>query len=298
MARITVVIPVYHGYSTLIKCLQCLAQNDYHDFRVLVVDHGPGTSGEVDRVEYPEGLDLSVLRASSNLWWTGATNVGIRKALEEPVADYIMLLNDDCCLDKNAISTLVECADKNEKSIVTPVQVDASTGKILVRTAYTAYLLGFPTVIPPVIREKEQLPAVTRTGMIAGGRGVLIPGQTFRSVGLLNEKELPHYGADNDFYLRCKAAGYHLFVSNQAKVYVDSARTTTASSVASLTLRQFLATLTNRKSHRNIPDLLVHFRKHYPIPGLFPIGVILNLSRYVLIYILTRTVLLIRQTLS
>lgn len=55
-----------------------------------------------------------------------------------------------------------------------------------------------------------------------------------------------------------------------------------------MTLSSFLDTLKNRRSHRNIPELTALFRLHYPIPGLYPLGVSLNLLRYALLYAAAR----------
>jgi len=288
MARISIIIPVYEGWPNLEKCLRYLSQNSFQDFQVLIIDHGLHDEKIVADFHAPKSLDIVHLKASPELWWSGATNAGIRKALETRGPDYIMLLNHDCFLDQDAISQLVDVADTNKNSIVAPVQVDAESGRILVRLAYTAYLLGFPTVIPPPKQEKIDQPVSMHTGLITGGRGVLIPRQVFDSVGLMDEKGLPHYGADNDFYLRCKSSGYHLLIANRAIVYVDKAQTTAAAKIGKLTMRQFLATLRDRKSHRNLPELMVHFRKHYPIPGLYLVGVTLNILRYTSIYFLFR----------
>lgn len=292
MARISIIIPIYEGWSTLYRCLHHLAQNTFQDFRVLIVDHGPG---KYKKIPTQESLEILHLKAGSDLWWAGATNVGIRKALEYQDSDFIMLLNHDCFLDRASIATLLKSAENTGKSIVAPIQIDSESGKILVRTAYTAYLFGFPTVIPPPLLGRKYYPALLRTGLIAGGRGVLIPRDVFNSVGLLDEKSLPHYGSDNDFFLRCKAAGYQLFVANNAKVYVDASKTTTAARISRLSFSQFLATFSDRRSHRNIPDLLAHFKKRYPIPGLYLLGVSLNIVRYVMIYFLTRPLTLFRH---
>jgi len=295
MARISIITPVYHDWSNLNTCLNCLARSTFKDIRVFIVDHGPERSPEGGQLIVPPSLDSHILKGGTNLWWAGATNIGIRYALKRQETDYIMLLNDDCCLDEEAILHLVEYADATPKSIIAPVQKEAGTNKILVRTAYTAYLLGFPTVIPPTIRKRKQRPRITRTSMIAGGRGVLIPSHAFKTIGFLDDQRLPHYGADNDFFIRCRKAGYRLFVSDAATAYVDSTQTTSASKVSKLTLRQFLATLRDRKSHRNIPDLIQQFRKHYPIPGLFPMGVTLNVVRYFIIYLVMRSIFLFQR---
>jgi len=288
MARISIVIPVHQERSTLNRCLQSLAENTCQDFQVLIVDHGPGSTALAENFNPPGSIKVDLLKASPDLWWAGATNVGIRKALEEKDLEYIMLLNHDCFLDRDAILELLECADTNSRSIVAPVQVNSESGKILVRTAYTAYLFGFPTVIPPPGQEKNNLPKRVRTGLITGGRGVLIPRETFSQVGLLDEIALPHYGADNDFFLRSKTRGYSLYICNRAKVLVDSSHTTAAARIGNMSISQFLLTLKDRKSHRNLVDMVAHFKKHYPVPGFYLVGVALNLFRYTFIYLVLR----------
>ena len=43
-------------------------------------------------------------------------------------------------------------------------------------------------------------------------------------------------------------------------------------------------TFRDRRSHRNLRDLSALFRRHYPIRGLYPLGVGLNLLRYSVLY--------------
>ena len=71
-------------------------------------------------------------------------------------------------------------------------------------------------------------------------------------------------------------------------VDIDESTTSTASRLEQMTLRQFIDTFKNRRSHRNVRDLLSLFRLHYPIPGLYPVGVFLNLARYTLVYLFVR----------
>jgi hypothetical protein len=51
------------------------------------------------------------------------------------------------------------------------------------------------------------------------GRGTLVPVSVFQQIGNFNVKMLPHYGADYEFSVRAKRAGYRLVVSHKAKVY-------------------------------------------------------------------------------
>jgi GT2 family glycosyltransferase len=292
MSRLSIVIPVYDGWNTLSKCLEALVNSSWQDFEVLVVDHGTEDVDRPDTLPFADRLTLQLIPASPDLWWTGATNVGIRAALQNNNAQYIMLLNHDCYLAADALSILMELTESNADTLIAPVQVDAESHKVLVRKAYTLYLLGFPTVIPPVLFSPDPASPIESTGMIVGGRGVVIPKKVFSTIGLLDETHLPHYGSDNDFYLRCRVAGYRLSTAALARVYVDSSQTTEASSIGRLTLPRFLATFTERRSHRNVSDQAQLFRKHYPIRRLYWIGVALNLVRYTLIYSILRIVFL------
>jgi hypothetical protein len=51
------------------------------------------------------------------------------------------------------------------------------------------------------------------------GRGTLVPLEVFRRIGTFNRRRLPHYGADYEFSIRARRAGFKLAVSHRATVY-------------------------------------------------------------------------------
>src|SRR5206468_3064279 len=107
------------GRDLTLDCLESLAQLDYPNYRVLVVDNGSydGTS-EAIRSQYP---GVSVLENSENLGFAEGNNVGIRQALAEG-ADYVTLLNNDTVIDPQMLSALISVADSDEKiGIVGPM---------------------------------------------------------------------------------------------------------------------------------------------------------------------------------
>lgn len=276
--KIHVIIPVYNGWRQTRLCLDALRASHYRNLDIIVVDHGStDETKQVLPALYPEVLHVL---GDPSLWWTGATNLGIRTALAHG-AKTVMLLNNDCYVTEETIPRLVDHAQKSGEIIIAPVQKDYPSKRVLVMTATTCYLLGFSTLIlgKKDLRFLNQ-PRLLPTKLIIGGRGVLIPSRVFERQGLLDEVHLPHAGSDNDFYLRCRKQGIPLFVAADATVYVDNTRTTLAADVAQMDLRQFLQTLVDRRSHRNIRDLTALFKLHYPIKGLHHLGVALNLLRY------------------
>ena len=282
MTKLHVIIPVFNGWPQTKICLDALRASTYRNLEIIIVDHG--STDETKKALpalYPEVVHLL---GEPTLWWSGATNLGIRWALDRD-AQSLMLLNHDCYVEPDTIQKLVSYDTAAKGGVIAPIQKDYFTNRILTVTATTCFLLGFTTVIPPGqkhpgIGKHQLLP----TKLIIGGRGVLIPAAVFRRVGLFDEINLPHAGADNDFYLRCRKQGVPLFIAPDATVAVDNTRTSLAARAGHLNMKDFMQTLVDRRSHRNFRDLAALFKLHYPVKGLHYLGVGLNLLRYGILY--------------
>ncbi len=280
-----VVIPIFNSWPQTETCLTALRRSSRRELlEIVAVDHSPtDTIADALRVRFPEVTRLS---GGPELWWAGATNLGIRWAIDHGTTR-VMLLNNDCYVTPDTIERLLAHAARAASAIIAPVQRDRETDKVIFERAGTCFLLGFPTFTPPhwwtTIHSHSQ--ALSPTRLVVGGRGVLIPVEVFNRVGLFDETELPHYGADHDFYLRCRKAGVPLLTARDANVYVDSRRTTLASELGALSVSEFVHSLHSRRSHRNLRDLNTLFRKHYPVRGLHYVGVALNLARYLVMYL-------------
>jgi len=290
---IYVVITDFNGWQQTRTCLQKLNESSCKDFRTIVVDHG--TSGETAAgiAEFPSCIHV---RGGPEVWWTGATNLGIREALARD-ATHVMLLNNDCYVGQSTLATLVDHVAAKHDMIVAPVQRDLASGDVFVVRMGTCIPLGFATVVTARMRK---LPTsgdrLLRTEIIAGGRGALIPVQVFDRVGLPDEEALPHYYADHDFYLRCRAHGVQLYVATDANVYIDDTRTTIARDPGAMNWAQFRQSFNDRRSHRNLDALKALFSRHYPVRTLYPIGMFLNVSRYSLSYIVRRATRFLRRS--
>ncbi|MGB5261656.1 MAG: glycosyltransferase family 2 protein [Gammaproteobacteria bacterium] len=286
--NLCIIIPVLNRWEQTQKCLAHLRGGSFTDFNIIVVDHG-STDGTREGLKngYP---DVMRVPGTTDLWWTGATNLGIRTALEHG-ADLIMLLNNDCYVAPDTIETLLRHSASNPDAIIAPVHRNLNSGEIITRRGGTLFLLGFPTLLlPGRSLYKPDTDSIKRTSLIMGGRGTLIPADIFASIGLFNEAELPHYWADHDFFLRCKKQGIRQYIAQNTLVDIDERTTSLANRLQHMKLSQFIDSLKNRRSHRNIKDLGALFRLHYPIPGLYPLGVFLNMARYTLVYLFTRAV--------
>jgi len=282
--KLAIIIPAFSGHEQISRCLEAIYNSHYKDFDVVIVDHG--VTDEITRRVKTKFPLATCIRGSPKLWWSGATNLGIRHA-QKTGSKWIMLLNHDCYLHPDTIDTLLKHAKNQPDALIAPVQHLINRGQDVVG-ATSCFLLGFTTIIPPQAWYRHS--ALVPVRLISGGRGVILESDTFRRIGYLDEEHLPHYGADHDFYFRCRKAGLRLLACRDACVDVDDTMTTSANLDTRFSLQQFVASLKNRSSHRNIRDLQVLFSRYYPIPGLAPLGVALNTTRFFLVY-LTKTLI-------
>lgn len=290
MSPLYIVITDFNGYAQTQLCLRALYASHYRNFLIIVVDHGT-TSETRDGLlrDFPNVVRVS---ASSDLWWTGATNEGVRVALAYG-AKAVMLLNNDCYVTPDTLGLMVEQWRLHSNAILAPVQRELGSRKVLAIGLRHLLGLGFPTMpstseITPEMLRKKLLPAE----LIGGGRGVIISRQILEALSLFDDVAFPHYWADHDFYLRAGKSGVELFTVISAFVDIDNTRTTMADNPERLTFSQFVQTLRSIRSHRNLKDVASLFRRHYPVPHCYGLGVALYIGRYCLVYACKRVLFL------
>ncbi len=280
------VITDFNGCDQTRCCLQAIRASKCREFRILVVDHGSdGRTRAMLEREHPEAIRVA---GSPDDWWTGATNLGIRLALDRG-ASAVMLLNNDCYVTPETIGILLRLSQARPDAIIAPIQRDRRSGAITSISPRSRFLFGFPTVPGPrrLTHDMAAQPLLP-VKLIIGGRGVILPASVLARLGLFDAEALPHYGADHDFFMRVRRQGTPLYVATGAFVDIDDSRTTSADRPETLSWSAFLHTLRDTRSHRNLHDIAALFRKHYPIPGLYPVGVALYTGRYLLVYLVKR----------
>ncbi len=218
---IYIVIPVHNRRELTRRCLACLAAQTYPHHQEIVVDDGStdGT-GEMIRQEFPDAI---VVRGDGNLWWTEATNVGIRKAQEMAGAnDFLLTLNDDTEVKPDYLQTMLDTESKHHPCIVGSPSVDIEQPDHLefAGTRMNLVLAGGHHIADEYGRSYAALSRHTdavHTDSLPG-RGTLIPMEVFEKVGLYDSARFAHYMADIEFSVRAKKAGYPLMVSTKSVV--------------------------------------------------------------------------------
>jgi hypothetical protein len=103
--HVSVIITVWNQVEHTIACLETIAQQDYGDLSVLVVDNG-STDDTIQQVS-SNHPSVEILMLPENLGPTRGYNTGFRHALEQGT-DLVFLLNNDTLLAPNCISELIK----------------------------------------------------------------------------------------------------------------------------------------------------------------------------------------------
>ncbi|GAB3702617.1 hypothetical protein GCM10027592_32210 [Spirosoma flavus] len=221
---IYVVIPVHNRREFTRQCLACLAAQTYRNFRAIVVDDGSsdGTDAMI-RDEFP---DTVVLRGDGNLWWTEATNWGVRYALEHQDKrheNFVLTLNDDTRVNPNYLQTMVDAYRMYRPCLIGSPSVDSNNPDKLeyAGTAFELYTAGGRQLAADYGYNYTQL--ARKTSYVESkslpGRGTLVPMSVFQAIGLYDAKNYIHYMADIEFSVRARKAGYRLIVNVPSVVY-------------------------------------------------------------------------------
>ena len=258
---IYIVIPVHNRLEATRECLESLRYQTYKRFKIVLIDDGStdGTS-EFVKENYP---DVTVLTGDGNLWWTGATNLGVRHALElcRP-DDYVLTLNNDTVLPEDYLETMMSLARRAPNALIGSIARDYRRRDICVDegVAIRWFSAKFIKLKPPSDNKSDSFYPVSALP----GRGTLIPVSVFRDVGLYDDQNFPHYTADYDFSLRAAKAGYDLLLHPKCYLYSRTDLTGISNVHNRVSFRVWLKSFNSVKSPNN---LKIRFRfglRHAP----------------------------------
>lgn len=273
-----IVIPVFNRRTFTQKCLECLADQSVQGFHVVVIDDG-STDGTAEMIAdlFPW---VDVLKGDGNLWWAESTNVGVRFALDKG-AEYIMTLNDDTEPPVHFIETMMAAAKQCSGGLIGASAVDRTTNELV----YAGERINWPRAKYELIL--EPLGLKERTGLVEvthfPGRGLLIPAELFRRIGLYDSKHFPQTLSDYDFTHRAKRFGAEIFCCLDARLIIHSESSASVSLRQRKSLKNYSIHLFGIRGGANLPRFIFYGWKNCPKQYLIPfltLGILRRLLGY------------------
>lgn len=129
MSAPTVLVSIlnYNSFEPTLEAIASFRAQTYPAMTLQMVDNA-STTDCVERIAkaFP---DLSIVRSSSNLGYTGGNNLALEKGIAEGF-DYVLICNEDIAVGPDAVAHLVETArSRPDAGVVGGVEVDYETGR-------------------------------------------------------------------------------------------------------------------------------------------------------------------------
>ena len=259
---VALVVPVYNNKEDTAEFLESLKGVTYPNYKVIIIDDGSSDGTEaMIKEKYPYVI---LLKGDGNLWWSGANNMGIKKAIEIG-ADYVLLTNNDTIVDSEFISALVDTAEKNPRSITTSkAYYYDNPKKICYAGGETTWIIGELKTIRGNDDESYNIQKDVKYSVCLG---TLINTSFFKDIGLMDYENFPQNFADADFTYRAYKKGYRIIYEPKSMTWHKGS--STVKKDAAFNTNSFLSTFifltTNIKSWQNFHMRVKFYLRHCPI---------------------------------
>ncbi len=197
------------------ECLESLAQLDYPNYKIVVVDNGSrDDEATVIRSCFPA---VTVLRNERNLGFAEGNNVAIQYALGQG-ADYVFLLNNDTVMAPQMLKWLIEVAESDDQiAVVGPKiyyfdepQTIWSAGGIL-KPRWMPVMLGLDET------DQGQHDTLREVDWVTGC-ALLIKSSVIRRIGLIDARYFIYF-EESDWCSRAKRAGFKILYVPEARMW-------------------------------------------------------------------------------
>ena len=218
---VVVSVPVFNRKQKTLRFLSEFKKVEYKNYKIVIVDSG-STDGTVEEIK-KSFSDSILIEGNKNLWWSAATNLGVKFGLENK-ADYILTINDDSLFQYDFLKHLVEVGEKyKRKAIIGSLLYQ---GKAKVKIWSIGGYMHWDEKIFGLNYEGQnaQLLKYIQNPLevqINCGNGTLVPSHIFKEIGLYNELWCPQVHGDSEFILRARKSGYTTYVNHNSVIFND-----------------------------------------------------------------------------
>jgi GT2 family glycosyltransferase len=256
-SNIFICIPVFNRIQYTLKCIQSIKKQSFPNYTIIVCDDGSkDNTSQILSDKFPE---VVVLPGNGNLWWAGGTNKCIEYALEKAgTDDYIFTLNNDTELADNTIYTLLDFC--NDYSGIVSCGNYFNIDKYKLEATAFVQRNKWPfslyhKLLFPWGQDVRKLDKTIFEVNSVSGKGVLIPVEVFRKIGLFDSKHLPQYHGDSEFSRRASEAGIKIYINLNAVIYTDQTASGIGQVNSKVSLREFITSFFSLRSENHLKSL-------------------------------------------
>lgn len=275
-----IIVPTFREEKKIRALLDCFSKVTAENIKMLVVNADPGdeTSAFLRQLGDERVLEI---HGNPSLYWSGLVNLGLRHVMRnETNREFVIIMNADVEFERDTIPALIDRARSMPRAQLAAVTVSGgrvvSSGVRVVSWFLTVNrhpLAGMPceSVARNLLVPVDFLPT----------RCTLIPAEAVEKAGLTAERELPHYGGDNEYTNRVRKIGYPAYIFSGARVRVDAGNTGTDVFLKRLSLAKRVRSIFSIKSTSNPIYRLRFVRMSHPAYA-WPSAMFLYLMRSLL----------------
>jgi GT2 family glycosyltransferase len=190
MKKIPVIIPVYRGEEELGKCISALEEQSYKPIEIFIRDNN-----------------------KDNVLFTAAVNEGLTRYSYSDACDYVLVLNQDAYVEREALTGLVRCMELNPGcGIACPIQLAYKNGPVNWGGSQDAFPFGKHLCRPVDSYQKDF------ETYWANGAAMLLRTSMIREIGLL-DKNMRFICSDSDYSFTARSRGWKIIVAVESRVY-------------------------------------------------------------------------------
>jgi len=142
MKNLFISILNFNSKDQTIKCLNSIKELKTDGFSIQVVLVDNGSKEKLDlREDFLGAIPLKIIRKEENLGFAEGQNTGIRYAFGSS-ADYILVLNNDATLKKDAVFEMVKAADEEKNALIIVPKIYFAKGHEYHKNRYKESELG------------------------------------------------------------------------------------------------------------------------------------------------------------
>ena len=214
--KVYIILLNYNSADDTIECIESIKENETKiNYEIIVVDN-KSQDNSIQKLEKVSNIKL--IKSDKNNGFASGNNMGIKYAIENG-AQYVLLLNNDTTIEKNAISILVKQLENHNELGIISSRIMYYDNKELINYCGGDINWLKATSIHNNYKQKfnNNIEKFFYTNFITGCC-MLIKKEVFEKVGYLPEEYFMYY-EDVDFCIKVKEAEYKLGIDTSSVIY-------------------------------------------------------------------------------